>query len=181
MKRTKVNLINKKGDTGTTSLYPLTRISKSSLRIDALGDLDELGAVLGLARFHTKNKKTKAALREIQKNLFRLGSELATPSSFSKRLTKSVNQKFLNDLEKRVKNLQDKTTIYNEFTLPGKVLCAAHINHGRTIARRLERKIVWLYELKQIKNKLILAWINRLSVYLYILSRAEEPNPDFLN
>lgn len=179
-KRQTVNIINKRGDLGKTSLYSADRVSKSSLLIDALGDLDELQSVLGLARFYTKTKKIKLAIYDVQRNLFTIGSELATPASLIKTLPRRVDSDFLNRFENIVQKLHDETPVQKGFSIPGKVLSASYINHARTIARRLERKVVKLFEKQEISNKNILAWLNRLSVYLYLMTRFEDKNPDLL-
>ncbi len=180
MKRSKVNLIVKKGDRGFSSLFSGERISKASLRIDTLGDLDELGAVLGIARFHAKHKNVKDDILELQRDLFVAGSELATTKKMLKSLPKRVDQSFVDEFEARVKRLHAITDIHEGFIIPGNVLSAAYINQARTLTRRCERKIVELFQKKEMTNKELLRWFNRLSVYLFLLARCEEKNPVFV-
>ena len=176
--RKNVNLISKLGDHGTSSLFSGERVSKSSLRIETLGDLDELGAVLGVARCYVQKERIKKELLDLQRKLFVLGSELATTDDTP--LSRRVDDAFLEEFEQTVQALQDVTRIKEGFSLSGDSIPAAYLNHARTVARRVERHAVNLFEQKELQNQNILAFLNRLSVYLYIMARFEDPNPTML-
>lgn len=178
--RPRINLINKSGDNGTSSLFSGERISKSSLRLEALGDLDELVSVLGLARCHVENKKFKKDLLRLQRALFCVGSELATTPKRINLLPYRIDGSFIKNFEGEVKALHDKVSLKEGFVIPGNNLPSAYLHHARTLARRFERRVVSLFERKEIKNKNLLIFLNRLSVYLYLMARCEEPHPAML-
>ena len=176
----KINMINKAGDKGQTSLYSGERISKSSLRVDTLGDLDELVCVLGVARYHAQKKRIKKEILDAQRDLFIAGSELATTKANKNKLPKIIDPQFLNSFEEKVKTLQEDTALRGGFVIPGNSLCASYLHQARTIARRCERKVVGLLEEKEIDNEHLLVYFNRLSVYLYLMAWHEDENPTFL-
>ena len=173
----RVNLISKEGDGGISSLYSGERISKSSARLEALGDLDELVGVLGVARAHAQKKRVKEELLDVQRKLFILGSELATTDDKLEILPSRVDDFFIANFEKQVQALQDDTDVKAGFIIPGNSIPAAYINHARTIARRCERRVVSLFENKETVNGNLLIFLNRLSVYLYLMVRFEDPEP----
>lgn len=166
-------ILRKSGDQGITDLFSGESISKSSLRLDVLGDMDELQGLLGIARYQAHKRKTKQAILEIQKDLFTVGAELATSQEKLSTLAKRVDKNFMESLEKKTLSLYEEGALPKNFIIPGDQLSAAQINYARTVARRCERKIVKLFENKEISNERILMWFNRLSVYLYLLSLRE--------
>lgn len=171
------SITTKKGDQGTSRLFSGEEVPKNSPRLEAYGDIDELGALLGIARFHAKNAETKSALLFIQRSLFTVSSELATTKDKLNRLAKRVDSDMLKEIEEKREALEKSVKIPNGFVIPGNSLATAHIEHARTVARRCERKIVALFREKTIENELLLIWLNRLSDYLYLLARAEEDEP----
>ena len=170
----KLNLIDRRGDRGTTSLFSGERVSKSSLRPEALGDLDELQSILGIARYFAKKARTKKEILELQQELFLLGSEIATTEKEkSSLLSKRLDKTRLEQFEKKVQSLHDATPIPENFVIPGDHLATAYLHHARAVARRCERKIVRLFEIHEIQNEHLLAWINRLSIYLFLMAQFE--------
>ena len=176
----RVNLISKEGDRGISSLYSGEQISKSSERLEALGDLDELVSVLGVARAHAQKKRIKEELLDVQRKLFIAGSELATTDEKLKTLPSRVDHLFIENFEKQVQRLHDDTALNPGFIIPGNSISAAYINHARAIARRCERRAVRLFENKEISNDNLLIFLNRLSVYLYLMVRFEDPETTML-
>ncbi len=176
----KINITTKLGDNGTSRLFSGEIVSKTSLRLDAYGDLDELVSVLGLARYHTKKKRIKNEIFILQKELFIAGSELATTKEKLLKLPSRIDNAKLDEFEIRVKSLFDVTPIPKTFIVPGKVLSSSFLDVARTIARRCERKIVYLIEIKEIENKNLIVYMNRISDYLYLMARFEEGTPELL-
>jgi len=171
------SITTKKGDRGTSRLFSGEEVPKNSPRLEAYGDIDELVAVLGVARHHAKKDNVKEALLYIQRSLFTVAAELATTKEKINRLPKRVDSFMLEALEERRDNLEATITIPQGFVIPGDSLSAAHIDEARTITRRCERKTVGLFQNKIIDNETMLIWLNRLSDYLYLLARAEEDTP----
>ena len=171
------SITTKVGDRGTTRLFSGEEVSKNSPRLEAYGDIDELVALLGIARFHAKKIETKDALLNIQRLLFVVASELATTSQKLLKLPHRVDEIMLKGLDDKRSQLEAQTKIPNGFVIPGNSLETAHIEHARTVARRCERKIASLLEKKVIENTVVLVWFNRLSDYLYLLARQEEDKP----
>ena len=152
-------------------------MAKNSPRLNAYGNIDELVAVLGIARFHAEKKETKEALLFMQRSLFTVASELATTPEKLGRLKKRVDEEMLAVLDEKRQACESKIQIPNGFVIPGDTLATAHIEHARTIARRCERSVVGLLQEKIIDNKILIVWFNRLSDYLYLLARLEEDKP----
>ena len=170
----KLNLIDKRGDHGTTSLFSGERVSKSSLRTDALGDLDELQSILGLARYYAKKSRIKKEILELQQDLFIAGSEIATSDGQKNLLAQRVDKVWLDRFERKVQALHDITAIPKNFIIPGDILSCAYLHLARAVARRCERKAVKLAEENMLANEHLLAWMNRLSIYLFLMAQFED-------
>ena len=156
------------GDDGTTSLYSNEKVSKSNVRVEAYGTLDELDAFLSDARHHV-SRVNKEMIKGIQKILPRLMGELATiGNAFPDPITNEDVEYISNyvySFEKAVNpvGLQEL----------GQTISSAKLNICRTIARRAERKIVALNEMTSVSTH-ILALINRLSDLLFLMTIIEE-------
>lgn len=152
-------IYTKRGDKGETSLYDKNsrqniRVSKDSLRIGAIGAIDELNSYLGVASTN---------LKDIQRDLFTIGSILAGARlSFGKAKTKK--------LEKTIDKLEGKLPVLKNFILPGGTSEAAHLQYARALCRRAERELVSLSKTQDI-NPNILTFMNRLSDYLFMFAR----------
>lgn len=171
------SITTKTGDQGTSRLFSGESVLKASGRLDAYGDLDELTSILGIARHQVTQKEIKGHILFIQKSLSRVAAELATTEQKLLSLKERVDETFLNDLEKRREYLETKVPFPSGFIIPANTLAAAHLDHARTVARRCERKAVTLFDQKQITNKTVLVWLNRLSDFLYLMARFEEGTP----
>lgn len=155
-------IYTKKGDFGETGVL-FSRISKDSLRIKAIGALDEANSVLGLTSTVAEDKKTFTRIKEIQGNLFRIGSILAgSKLSFSPQKTKK--------LEKEIDKIEGTLPVLRNFILPGGAPLAACLHFARTTVRRAEREVVSLNN-KEKLNPQILIYLNRLSDFLFMLAR----------
>ena len=161
-------IYTKRGDRGETSLYDSgssqrIRISKDSLRIQAIGVIDEANSYLGLCLSLSEDKKVRRFLTNIQEDLFRVGAILAGTKlrfSVSKTLT----------LGKEMDRLEKSLPVLKNFILPGGSLLAANFQVARAIIRRAEREVVALSSLEPIRPE-ILAYLNRLSDLLFMLAR----------
>jgi cob(I)alamin adenosyltransferase len=171
------------GDTGETSLGDGARVSKGDLRIEAYGTVDELGALLGVARTLELPDGFDAWLGRIQNDLFDLGADLAVPeqeradrSSGRERTRLRIDAEQVAWLEERCDEVNDTLEPLRSFVLSGGTPAAAQLHLARTVARRAEREIVRLGE-RATLNPQATAYINRLSDLLFILARAANP-PD---
>ena len=169
----------KGGDRGETSLYNGERRRKDDLIMDLVGDLDELGSFLGLARAGLNSvggKKESDIILEIQKNLFVIGGEAATPEN--DKLFKEISrmtEKHILFLEKEEKRLLKTTTIKPVFIPAGESSVSAMVDVARSVCRRTEWHIVCLI---RERGFTYLAtgqrYLNRLSDLLFILARSLE-------
>ncbi len=165
----------KTGDEGDTGLVGGRRVKKSSERVRAYGDVDELNSVLGLAAETVDTARAKKILYKLQQDLFVLGSELASPKPRTKSsITNlpSVNQGMLNRLEIETEKLHDELPLLRNFILPGGALGASILHYARAVARRAEREVVALSEIESLPP-LEIKYLNRLSSLLFELARYE--------
>ncbi|TSE19626.1 Cob(I)yrinic acid a,c-diamide adenosyltransferase [Tepidimonas alkaliphilus] len=152
------------GDAGTTGLGNNQRVSKSSLRIHALGDVDELNSHLGLLLTEPLPEDVRALLITIQHELFNLGGELSMPGhALLKPEAVLALDQALHDYNQRLPRLQ-------EFILPGGTRAAALAHVCRTVARRAERSLVALGEAEAL-HATPRQYLNRLSDLLFVLAR----------
>ena len=172
----KPSITTKVGDRGTTFLFSGEEVFKDSPRTETYGDLDELVSVLGVARCQSVQTEVRDTLLEIQRDLFLAGAELATAIDHVGMLKARIDETALQVFEQRRDALEARITMPDGFIIPGGSgsLGAAHIDHARTIARRLERKTVSLSRSGLVANPHLLVWMNRLSDFLWLLARVEE-------
>lgn len=174
----KFSITTKTGDQGFSRLFSGEKVLKNSPRLDAYGDLDELVSLLSVARHHVQNEILKEDILFLQRDLFKIASELATTAEKLTRLKTRVDHQMLQTLEDKRMVLEEQVEIPKGFVIPGgNSLSASYLDLARCIARRCERKIVGLLEEKEISNTIVLVWFNRLSDYLYLLARFEEKIP----
>ncbi len=163
-------IYTRKGDRGKTSMFepdPEKRgnVSKASLRVQAIGAVDELNSYLGVANFYCKNKQTGEFIKIIQRDLFTIGSILSkAPLEFSREKVTA--------LEKKIDELDEALPPLKNFLIPEGCESAVHFMYARTIARRAERRIVALNRQTEIPE-VILEFMNRMSDFLFILFRDE--------
>lgn len=162
------------GDTGTTSLFGTPRVSKTDLRIEALGDLDETQAALGVARAMTPRSALGRELLDLQRGLYVAMAEVATPADGLGRLRERLDAAELARLDGVIDTVRGKTRIEGRFVIPGENATAAAVDHARTIARRAERRVVECVEAGLVSGEFLIPWLNRLSDLLYVLARASE-------
>lgn len=158
-------IITKTGDAGTTGLGDGSRVPKSSLRIMAIGAVDELNAHLGLLLTLAMDDDIRAVLTKIQHQLFDLGSELAVPG------WSLIDEHYIQFLEQAAAQWHAQLTPLQEFILPGGSPLAAHIHIVRTVARRAERSVVALQQEAVAVSGNVQKYLNRLSDAMFILAR----------
>lgn len=165
-----MSVYTRTGDKGKTSLYSGKRVSKGNLRIEAIGTVDELNSVIGVALAQVKSSKLKVESLEkdlirIQNDLFEIGAGLANPSSKIKNLGKRAQE-----FEKEIDDLTAKLPELQNFILPGGSLAGSQLHLARTVTRRAERRIVELSEKEKVDEGIII-YVNRLSDLLFMIAR----------
>mgnify|MGYP002521844640 FL=1 len=177
----KSRIYTRQGDSGCTSLANGKRVSKSSIRIEAYGTIDELNSQIGLLAAITTNTDEAAFLIGIQRRLFTIGGILATEESESKALN-CMKPDYIDEIEERIDLNDAQLPPLKAFILPGGCMAAAVAHVCRTVCRRAERQIVALSKVAPV-DKILQCYINRLSDYLFVLARklnftekAEEKN-----
>lgn len=164
MRITKVT--TKVGDKGATSLGDGTKVSKSDLRINCIGEVDELNSFVGYAKIATSEKNIIKELIAIQNNLLNLGGELSIPNTKLELLKdESVTQ-----LETSIEKMNRKLPPLKDFILPGGDEISARLHIARSVCRRVERYIVKLIDDEGGRNVWI-KYLNRLSDYFFVLAR----------
>ena len=166
------------GDKGDTALVGGARVPKDTARIEAYGTLDELNAVIGLARAFNAERLTKGKaprwldgiFRGLQNELFDLGSELATPDDAAYEGMHRVGEAEVKALEALMDQCQKDLAPLKSFVLPGGGRVGGFLHQARTVCRRAERRILVLSRVEAL-SPWPLAYVNRLSDLLFVLSR----------
>jgi len=152
------------GDSGTTGLLGPGRVSKDDPRVEALGAVDELNAVIGLAIAALRRKGFREVLSEVQDDLFTVGAELAMPKESEGTAVPRVTADHVTRLERALETFDvGKVT---EFVLPRGSEGLVRLHWARTVARRAERRVVALARRERV-NPELLRYMNRLSSLLY--------------
>lgn len=158
-------IVTRTGDAGTTGLGDGSRTTKDSLRIDAIGEVDELNSGLGVLLCEEMPEKIRAALLDVQNDLFDLGGELCLPGM---NVMKDVQ---VARLEQLADDFNADLPMLKEFILPGGTRAASLAHLSRTVCRRAERAMVRLHNAEPL-SEAARRYINRLSDLLFILGRA---------
>jgi len=157
-------IVTRTGDDGTTGLGDGTRVGKDSLRVQALGDIDELNSVLGMVLAETLPDHVRAMLQAIQNDLFDLGGEVCIPGR------SALWNAHVEQLERRVETLRDALPALREFVLPAGTRGGAACHFARTVCRRAERSLVALGRHESV-SALSIRYLNRLSDLLFLAAR----------
>ena len=168
-----------RGDKGRTGILGSRRCNKWSPRFEAVGDVDELSTIIGIARELTDDERLARELLMIQKDLYRLNAELAAESQevLSRLTVMLIGPGDVRRLEERIKELERQTDRLRGFVIPGGGNpVSAHLDHARAVCRRAERRVVrFLSEQGTIDGDTsVLKYLNRLSDYLFMLARGTE-------
>ena len=152
------------GDNGTTGLGDNTRVSKNSLRVHAMGDVDELNSHIGLLLCEDMPKGVRTLLVEIQHQLFNLGGELSIPGY------ELLKPEAVLALDEALAEHNEHLPRLQEFILPAGTRAASQAHVCRTVARRAERAVVGLGAQDALKDT-PRQYLNRLSDLMFVLSR----------
>ena len=161
------------GDDGTTGLVNGSRVLKASARMEAIGAVDEANSAIGLAMVALDRQPMRAPLARIQNDLFDLGADLATPGdNFTPGpMALRILPEGAEWLEGQIDSLNESLPALSSFILPGGGEAAARVHVARASVRRAERAMVALAADEPV-NPAALAYINRLSDYLFVAARA---------
>ena len=165
-----MKIYTKTGDKGLTSLIGGTRVPKSSLRIDAYGTVDELNSYIGLLRDQDVNTSRRPLLKEIQDRLFTIGSSLASDPDKSKVKIPDLHAEDVSLLETEMDFMNEGLPELHAFVLPGGHSAVSFAHVARCVCRRAERLVVHL-QADAFVADLVAIYLNRLSDYLFVLSR----------
>ena len=171
-------IYTKTGDDGGTRLANGAPASKSDLRVEAYGAVDELNAVIGLCRLHTaQHDRIDAKLARVQNELFDLGADLSTPHDpppkwEALRIVASQIER----LESEIDEINEALKPLDSFILPGGSPLSAHLHLARTVCRRAEREAVRLVESGQTVTPEAVIYLNRLSDLLFVAGRRANAN-----
>ena len=168
MPNNSMKIYTKTGDDGTTGVQGGKRISKSNLRIKAYGMVDELNANIGLVLSKKFDDDIENLLRNIQNDLFVVGSDLSNPDLTN--MKNRITTEMVTNVEKTIDRLENELPPITNFILPGGHEVASLIHISRTIARRAETVVISLNEKEKINDECI-KFLNRLSDLLFVIAR----------
>jgi cob(I)alamin adenosyltransferase len=172
-----MKIYTKTGDQGMTALFGGTRVPKHHIRIQSYGTVDELNSWLGLLRDQDMDASGKTMLMKVQKDLFTIGAILATDPD--KALLKSgkerlnipkIDEADIALLEEEMDRMDETLPVMTHFILPGGHPSVSYCHIARTVCRRAERMATLLFENQPFEAS-VLSYLNRLSDYLFVLSR----------
>jgi cob(I)alamin adenosyltransferase len=168
-----MKIYTKTGDKGQTGLFGGGRVSKDDPRVEAYGDVDELNAVLGLARAVEMMPRIDEVLVPIQRDLFSIGALLSTPDleKMHDHLAKAqVDEGRISELEQAIDACDKELEPLRAFIVPGGTPKAAALHVARTVCRRAERRVIHLQHNVEIPQ-IVVVYLNRLSDLLFTLAR----------
>ncbi len=165
-----MKIYTKTGDKGETGLIGGTRVSKSDVRIEAYGTVDELNANIGLLMSLNVGQKEISFLQNIQNFLFSIGANLATDTEKTDYKKFSIiEEECIETLEKEIDRITSELKPLENFILPSGSETASQCHICRTVSRRAERRIVEMTNYYPVHQNLI-TYINRLSDYFFSLA-----------
>lgn len=165
-----MKIYTKTGDKGATALFGGKRVSKSHIRIQAYGTVDELNAYVGLLRDQPVNLTKNDTLVAIQDRLFTIGSLLAAEPGNNKLKVPDLNEADVTGLEEAMDKMDEKLPEMRNFVLPGGHQSVSFCHIARCVCRRAERMVVELHAEEPV-DELVMRYLNRLSDYLFVLGR----------
>jgi cob(I)alamin adenosyltransferase len=173
-----LKIYTKTGDLGKTSLIGGTKVPKSHIRIETYGTVDELNSYIGLVSDHFNAAalqlplQAAGGLKEIQDRLFTIGSSLACdPDKEPLMKMPDLKETDINFLEKEIDSMNESLPPMKSFLLPGGHIAVSTTHVARCICRRAERCCVNMQEQALFVDPLVIKYLNRLSDYLFVLSR----------
>lgn len=172
-----MKVYTKKGDKGTTQLIGGKRVPKNHDRIDAYGTVDELNSYMGLLRDQSVRKETHELIITIQNKLFTIGALLANQDDNNKMKLPLIDEKDVTLLENEIDKMNESLPEMRFFILPGGHTTVSFCHIARCVCRRAERLTIQIDE-DVLQIEIILKYLNRLSDYLFVLSRYLSKNID---
>jgi cob(I)alamin adenosyltransferase len=169
-----VKIYTRKGDDGTTGLWYGGRVSKTDLRTEAYGTLDEAASALGVARSICSDERLRADVLRVQNELFVAGAELATAPEARDRLEDGVSRvtdAMVADAEQGIDSYMAEVDLPPKFVIPGGTQLSAQLDVARAIVRRAERRIVALSEAGGLAESALLSYVNRVADLLFAMAR----------
>jgi cob(I)alamin adenosyltransferase len=163
-------IYTKTGDKGSTSLVAGTRISKSHVRIEAYGSVDELNAHIGMLADLEPISPWNDLLHEIQEELFVVGSLLANDDENMIKHLPKLSETLIEKIENQIDSYTSELHKLTHFILPGGSVLISQAHIARTVCRRAEREVIKLAEFEKIEDENIV-FLNRLSDFLFVLGR----------
>ena len=152
-------------------MFAGARVRKDDVRIEAYGTIDELNAVIGLARAETQPPEIEQTLQRVQSELFSVGAELATPEP-EKHGTALIGDQHVALLERAIDQLEAGLPPLKQFVLPAGCKAAAALHVARGVCRRAERRVVTLASSAEPPiSPRIVTYLNRLGDYLFVAAR----------
>jgi cob(I)alamin adenosyltransferase len=165
-----MKIYTKTGDQGTTALFGGKRVSKSELKIETYGTVDELNSWIGVLRDQPVNEKRNDFLISVQDRLFTAGSILATEAGNTKVKIPLMSEEDVHLLEKEIDLMDSELPSMKSFILPGGHQSVSFCHVARTVCRRAERLTIAL-SAKEPVGPIVIQYLNRLSDYLFVLAR----------
>jgi cob(I)alamin adenosyltransferase len=164
-----MKIYTKTGDKGKTSLFGGKRVSKTDLRVQSYGTIDELNSFVGLLITSVDDKNSLEILNKVQHTLFVIGGQLATETTATFKLPE-INESDITILEQSIDAMEASLKPLTHFILPTGSVAIANANICRTVCRRAERLVVGIKE-KNLQHDLSIKYLNRLSDYFFVLGR----------
>ncbi len=168
-----MSIATKRGDGGQTSLAGGIRVSKSDLRVECYGTIDELNSQLGFARSICQDQETRDITKAIQRDLFKVGSAIATPPE-SRKPVPEITVEMVQVLDEQVNRIEAMEGVLKDWSVPGELPDSSAFDVARTICRRAERIAVRLTEAGALNDPILLSYLNRLSDVLWLFGRLLE-------
>ena len=168
-----MSISTERGDGGETSLPGGSRISKADLRVEVYGTFDELISAIGLARALCPNPDLREFSKSIQRELFKVGSAVATPPE-SRKAVPEIDDSMVERLTKEVHRAEKTEGLLADWALPGEDAASAAFDVARTVCRRTERLTVRLMKSGVEIQPNVLRYLNRLSDLLWLFGRLVE-------
>ena len=178
-----MKIYTRKGDDGTTGLWYGGRRSKSDVRIEAYGAVDEAGSALGVARAlcEPADAEVNADLLRLQSELFVAGAELAAAPEASGRLEDGVSRitgEMVEWMEQAIDRYMDRVDLPPKFVIPGGTQLSAELDLARAILRRAERRVAALAEAGEPASESLSSYLNRAADLIYAMARfTDRPDP----
>ena len=166
-----MKIYTRTGDSGETGLFGGPRVRKDDIRIEAYGTVDELNAVLGMARTEPTSAELSELLESLQHDLFVIGSELATPEPKQQQLP-AIGTADITRVEGCIDQYEAELPPLKQFILPGGSPGGAALHVARAVCRRAERRVISLQNQNDTEiSASIVVYLNRLSDLLFVLAR----------